>query len=69
MKSCCLEKSRAGLKKELVDGWFTKLYSVLKKLNLLNKPSNIFNADEAGFGGDPGKKVVLAKQGTKYANQ
>ena len=69
MKSCRLEKSRAGLKKEVVDGWFTKLYSVLKKLNLLNKPSNIFNADEAGFGDDSGKKVVLVKRRTKYANQ
>ena len=54
MKSCRLEKSRAGLKKEVVDGWFTELYSVLKKLNLLNKPSNIFNADKTSFGDDPG---------------
>ena len=68
VKSCRLEKSRVGLKKEAVDGWFTKLYSVLKKLNLLNKPSNIFNADKTGFGDDPGKSQVLVKRGTKYAN-
>ncbi|CAF2143517.1 unnamed protein product [Rotaria magnacalcarata] len=69
MKSVRLEKSRAGLTQEIVDGWFTKLYSVLKKLNLLDKPANIFNGDESGFGDDPGKKVVLVKRGTKYANQ
>lgn len=69
MKSIRLEKSRAGLTKQVVDGWFNKLYSVLKKLNLLDKPSNIFNADESGFGDDPGRKVVLVKRGTKYANQ
>ena len=69
MKSIRLEKARAGLTKEVVDGWFNKLYSVLKKLNLFNKPSNIFNCDESGFGDDPGKKVVLVKKATKYANQ
>lgn len=69
MKSCRLEKSRANVSREIVDGWFNKLYAVLKKLNILNKPSNIFNADESGFGDDPGKKVVLVKRGTKHANQ
>ena len=42
MKSIRLEKSRAGLTKEIEDGWFTKLYSVLKKLNLFDKPSKYF---------------------------
>jgi hypothetical protein len=69
MKSIRLEKSRAGVTKETVDGWFKKLYCVLKRLNLLDKPSNIFNADESGFSDDPGRKVVLVKRGTKYANQ
>ncbi|CAF3442010.1 unnamed protein product [Rotaria socialis] len=55
MKSIRLEKSRAGITKEVLD--------------LLDKPSNIFNADEYGFGDDPGRKVVLVKRGTKYANQ
>ncbi|CAF3965926.1 unnamed protein product, partial [Rotaria sp. Silwood1] len=68
IKSIRLEKSRANVAKEVVDGWFTKLYAVLKKFNLLDKPSNIFNADESGFGDDPRRKVVLVKRGTKYAN-
>ncbi|CAM4822785.1 unnamed protein product [Rotaria magnacalcarata] len=69
MKSIRLEKLRAGVTKEVVNGWFLKLHSVLKKLDLLDKPSNIFNADESDFGDDPGRKVVLVKRGTKYANQ
>ncbi|CAF3646331.1 unnamed protein product, partial [Rotaria sp. Silwood2] len=49
MKSIRLEKVRAGLTPEIVDGWFCKLYLTLKKLDLFNKPSNIFNCDETGF--------------------
>ena len=51
MKSCRPEKSKAGLKK-VVDGRFSNLYSVLKKLNLLNKPKNIFTANKSDFGDD-----------------
>ncbi|CAF4763196.1 unnamed protein product, partial [Rotaria sp. Silwood2] len=68
IKSIRLEKSMAGITQEVVDGRFTNLYSVLKKLDLLGKPSNIFNAGKSGFDDDSGRKVVLVKRGTKYAN-
>ncbi|CAF3801008.1 unnamed protein product [Rotaria socialis] len=64
MNSTKLEKVRANVTLSTVDGWFAKLHSVLLKLDLFNKPQQLFNCDENGFRDDPGKKVVQ-KDATK----
>ena len=70
MKSTSLESSRAtGVSQEIVTGWFGKLFDVLKKLDLLDKPQNIFNTDESGFCEEAGSRVVLVKRDSKYAHQ
>lgn len=70
MRSTSLESSRAeGVTREVIDGWFTLLHDVLKKLDLMDKPQNVFNTDESGFVEETGHRVVLVKRGTKYADQ
>ena len=70
MKSTSLESSRAtGVSHDIVNGWFSKLHDVLKKLDLLDKPQNIFNTDESGFCEEAGSRVVLVKRDSKYAHQ
>jgi len=70
MNSNSLEKARAqGVTPEIIDGWFVTLHKVLTKLDLLDKPQNIFNMDESGFCDEPGRRVVVVKRGTKYAEQ
>jgi hypothetical protein len=70
MVSSTLENARAkGVTPEIIDGWFSLLKQVLTKLNLMNKPHCIFNMDESGFVGDVGRRVVVVKRGTKYADQ
>ncbi|CAF1020839.1 unnamed protein product [Didymodactylos carnosus] len=69
MKSIQLEKSRVKcVTRECVDGWFAKLHALLTKLDLFDKPQQIFNTDESGFTDHPGKQRVLVKRDTKYAN-
>ena len=70
MKSGTLEDTRAkGVTSDIIDRWFNKLYSIMKKLNLLEKPQSIFNMDESGFAQDAGNRVVVVKRDTKYATQ
>jgi hypothetical protein len=65
-----LENARAkGVTPDIIDGWFNVLKGVLMKLNLMDKPQNIFNTDESGFFSEAGRRVVVVKRGTKYANQ
>ena len=69
MHSGSLEKARAkGITLEIINEWFELLYSVLKKLNLFDKPQNVFNMDESSFCEEPGRRIVVVKRGTKYAN-
>lgn len=68
MNSTHLEKLRAdGVTEVTVDTWFTKLHTILSKLDLFDKPQQVFNCDESGFRDDPGKKKVLVSRDTKYA--
>jgi hypothetical protein len=70
MHSSSLENNRAkGVTQEIIDGWFSILHKVLTKLDLFDKPQNIFNTDESGFCDEPGRRVVVVKRGTKYAQQ
>jgi hypothetical protein len=70
MFSNSLEKARArGVTQDVIDGWFKVLYNVLIKLDLLDKPQNIYNVDESGFFQEVGRRVVVVKRGTKYASQ
>lgn len=65
-----LEKARAeAVTTSTIDGWFSKLYSVLKRFNLFDKPSQIFNCDESSFRDDPGRKKVVVARETKYADK
>ena len=47
-KSYPLEKKRAALTVEKVDGWFNLLNKVIQENNLTDRPAQIFNADESG---------------------
>lgn len=70
MVSHSLENARAkGVTQEVIDGWFNVLEKVLLKLEILDKPERIFNTDESGFADEAGRRVVVVKRGTKYANQ
>jgi hypothetical protein len=70
MNSTKLEKVRAdAVTVATVDGWFAKLHSILLKLDLFNKPQQLFNCDESGFRDYPGKKKVVVSRETKYANK
>ncbi|CAF1314605.1 unnamed protein product [Rotaria sordida] len=69
MNSSKIEKVRADVTISTIDGWFAKLHSVLSKLDLFNKPQQLFNCDESGFRDDPGKKKVVVSRNTKYANK
>ncbi|CAF4845507.1 unnamed protein product, partial [Rotaria sp. Silwood2] len=45
-----LERTRAeAFTEETRSGWFATLKDVLMKHNLIDKPNQIFNADESGF--------------------
>lgn len=44
-----LESSRAKLTKVQTDRWYNKFRDYLKSVDLLDKPSRIYNADEPGF--------------------
>jgi hypothetical protein len=55
-----LEKIRAEkFTEETRQGWFALLKSTLQKLNLMDKPSQIFNADETGFGDKTNRKTSI----------
>ena len=70
MKSSSVENVRAkSVPLTIIDERFKTLYDVLKELNILSKPEHIFDMDESGFAGGAGRRVVVAKRGTKYANQ
>jgi hypothetical protein len=70
MFSSSLENARAKcVTPDIVDGWYNVLKEVLTKLNLHDKPQNIFNTDESEFYEEAGRRVVVVKRGTKYANQ
>ncbi|CAF1272071.1 unnamed protein product [Rotaria sp. Silwood1] len=69
MNSSKIEKVRADVTMSTIDDWFAKLHSVLSKLDLFNKPQQLFNCDESGFRDDPGKKKVVVSRQTKFANK
>lgn len=70
MKCNSLENARVkGVTQEIIDGWFNTLHKVLTKLDLFDKPQNVFNMDESGFISEAGRRVVVVKRHTKYANQ
>ncbi|XP_046581221.1 MFS-type transporter clz9-like, partial [Haliotis rubra] len=61
-----LAKERAMVTKEKIDQWFDSLSEYLNQnadMQLLSKPSRIFNADESGFPLCPKSGKVLAEKG------
>jgi hypothetical protein len=54
-----LERER-GVKftEEARQGWFSLLKSTLEKLDLMDKPAQIFNGDESGFSDKTGSKLM-----------
>ncbi|CAF4400725.1 unnamed protein product [Didymodactylos carnosus] len=68
MKSMKFEKARNdALSVQVLDIWFNKLYIMLKKLDLFDKPTNIFNCDESEFSDDPDKKSVVVRRERRYS--
>ncbi|XP_063448186.1 tigger transposable element-derived protein 6-like [Mytilus trossulus] len=63
-----LQRSRVAVSsQETIDDYFKLLDSTINKLNLQDKPSQIWNADEAGFGKetDQIKQKIISPTGTK----
>ena len=44
-----LELPRAKIITAIVDRWFNMMNKIMTSSNLVDKPSQIFNCDEAGF--------------------
>ena len=51
--------------KAVVDDFFEKLTTTMNRLNLMDKPQNIFNVDESGFQTDIGSQKMFCKRGLK----
>ncbi|XP_056003489.1 uncharacterized protein LOC130049641 [Ostrea edulis] len=64
-KETPLETCRAKLSKEKTDKWYSKFKSFLIEKELVDKPGQIWNADETGFsvGSVAGKVIGPAKKG------
>ncbi|CAC5415213.1 unnamed protein product [Mytilus coruscus] len=63
-----LQRSRVAVSsQETIDEYFKLLDSTINKLDLQDKPSQIWNADEAGFGKetDQIKQKIISPTGTK----
>jgi hypothetical protein len=55
-----LERIRAlSFTEETRRGWFSLLKSTLEKLDLIDKPNQIFNADETGFSDKTNSKISI----------
>jgi hypothetical protein len=55
-----LERIRAEkFTEETRQGWFEFLKSTLEKFDLMDKPAQLFNADETGFGDKTNSKMVI----------
>lgn len=67
-----LTSTRAAVKKESIEKWFTEVYSYLQQSNfedILKDPSRVFNADETAFFLNPKGSKVLARKGDKTIYQ
>ncbi|CAH0560708.1 unnamed protein product [Brassicogethes aeneus] len=67
-----LTSSRAAVKKESIEKWFTEVYSYLQQSNsedILQDPCRVFNADETAFFLNPKGSKVLARKGDKTIYQ
>lgn len=49
----------------VIEDFFRKLDSVVKRLGMENSPGNIFNVDETGFQTDRGKQKLPCRKGMK----
>ena len=49
----------------VVNDFFEKLESAIDRLQIRNKPQNIFNVDETGFQTDIGQQKILCRRGMK----
>ena len=57
-------KNRAeSLNENLVENFYKIVKENYDELDLHDKPTHIFNADETGFSGDSGRQMVLCKKG------
>lgn len=61
-------RAMAGHPDILMD-FYTKLNDIMTKLDITNKPQNVYNCDETGFQTDAGKQRVLCKRGSKNPNK
>lgn len=69
-KPHALERVRAEVSSEQVEGFFSLLESTLDKLGIKNDPTRIFNLDETGFSSRiQGREKIIVSKGTKHAYQ
>ncbi|CAF4033684.1 unnamed protein product, partial [Rotaria sp. Silwood2] len=66
-KSRPLEKKRASITMEQVDGWFDLLYKIIQDNNLVDRPGQVFNCDETGLSDCISYSKVLVRRQTHNA--
>lgn len=64
-----LTTTRAALKKESNEKWFTKVFQQSNSEDILQDASRVFNADETAFFLNPKGSKVLARKGDKTIYQ
>ncbi|XP_033749226.1 tigger transposable element-derived protein 1-like [Pecten maximus] len=65
-----LERARSELKSSQIEEYFELLEKTLVKLDIKDKPSQIFNVDETGFAGKEfSKQKIVVPKGTKHPYQ
>jgi len=57
-------KNRAeAISKSVIENFFNMVKEKYDELDLHNKPTHIFNADETGFSGDQGRQLIFCEKG------
>ncbi len=55
-----------SLSKESLKSFFEMVKNKYDQLNMINKPTHIFNCDETGFSGDRGKEKIICRTSTFF---
>ena len=63
-QNLCKARATNGNAKN-VNGFFDLVEAEINKLNLKNKPQNIFNVDETNFSCDQNKSKIFCRKGTR----
>lgn len=47
----------------MIENFFSMVKEKYDELDIHNKPTHIFNADETGFSGDQGRQLIFCEKG------